>query len=414
MIAPLVTLLVILVGLLAGTITGLIPGIHVNTFSAIIVSLTPILLTFIPPLPLIILIVSMATTHTFLNFIPSIFLGAPDSDTALSILPGHKLLNQGRGYIAVIYSLHGSLLGLLIILLFTPLFIFLLPLVYPFLKNVIFIIILLVSFLLILREENSKFVAFLIFSLAGFLGIASTSLITKNNSLLPLLTGLFGASSLLTSILKKEEIPPQKTGSLKEVLEDSISEIKYNLKKLGKVSLASILAAPLCCFFPSLGSSQAALIGSELTKKIDRERFLTLLGSINTIVAGLAFIAFYSINKSRTGAVVAVQKIMPNLSLNQLLLILFTVLFSGFLATFLCVYLGKYFAKLIPKINYTYLSLSVITFLSFLVIYFSGLKGLLIFIVSASLGLACIFSGVRRTHLMGSLMIPTLIFYLPL
>ena len=33
---------------------------------------------------------------TFIDFIPSIFLGCPDTDTELSILPGHELLKKGE------------------------------------------------------------------------------------------------------------------------------------------------------------------------------------------------------------------------------------------------------------------------------------------------------------------------------
>ena len=66
-----------------------------------------------------------------MDFIPSIFLGAPDEDSLLSILPGHKLLLRGRGYFAIIFTLYGSLTALPIIILFTPIFLFLLPKFYP-------------------------------------------------------------------------------------------------------------------------------------------------------------------------------------------------------------------------------------------------------------------------------------------
>ena len=50
----------------------------------------------------------MAITHTFIDFIPSIFLGAPDEDSVLSILPGHKLLLKGYAYTGIILTLYGS------------------------------------------------------------------------------------------------------------------------------------------------------------------------------------------------------------------------------------------------------------------------------------------------------------------
>ena len=80
-------------GIIAGTITGLTPGIHINLVAVILVSASLILP--ISPIILVVFIVAMSITHTFLDFIPSIFLGAPDDDTVLSVLPGHKVTSSG-------------------------------------------------------------------------------------------------------------------------------------------------------------------------------------------------------------------------------------------------------------------------------------------------------------------------------
>ena len=66
----------------------------------------------------------------------------------------------------------------------------------------------------------------------------------------------------------------------------------------------------------------------------------------------------------------------------------------------------------IHKINYKYLSISIILILIILTASFSGLYGLLILTVSSILGLTCILFGVRRTHLMGALLLPVILFYL--
>ena len=94
-------LLAIILGCIAGTFTGIIPGIHVNLLSLIILSFSTYLLGITTPLIIAVFIISIALTHTFVNAIPSIYLGAPDSDTALSVLPGHKLLLKGLGHEAV-------------------------------------------------------------------------------------------------------------------------------------------------------------------------------------------------------------------------------------------------------------------------------------------------------------------------
>ena len=130
------------------------------------------------------------------------------------------------------------------------------------------------------------------------------------------------------------------------------------------------------------------------------------------MVAGLAFITFYSINKARTGASVAVSQIISELSLINLLLILGTILLSGIIASFLTLVLAKTVSKNITRWNYRKISIAVLAILVFVVLLFSGLLGLLVFIVSASLGLTCIQLGIKRIHLMGCLLLPVILFYL--
>jgi len=89
--------LALLLGVLAGIITGITPGLHINLVAVVLLSSSAFLLRFFPPVVLAAFIIAMSITHTFTDFIASIYLGAPDDDTALSVLPGHVLLLQGKG-----------------------------------------------------------------------------------------------------------------------------------------------------------------------------------------------------------------------------------------------------------------------------------------------------------------------------
>lgn len=95
--------------------TGLIPGFHVNNVALLALSLSPIAIGVgIPLESLAAIIVAMGTTHTFLNYIPSALVGAPDGDTALALLPGHRMLISGHAPQGVAYSARGSQLGMLL------------------------------------------------------------------------------------------------------------------------------------------------------------------------------------------------------------------------------------------------------------------------------------------------------------
>jgi putative membrane protein len=345
----------------------------------------------------------MSICHTFIDFIPSIFLGAPDEDSVLSVLPGHEMLIKGEGYEAVILTLYGSIIGIFLILLFTPLFIFFLPKIYDNALTIMPFILILASLFLFYFEKKNRVWAIIIFFLAGFLGIASLNL-NLREPLLPLLTGLFGASSLITSISKKQKLPKQRIIRLKQ--------INIQKKSFFKTIFASIIASPLCSFLPGLGSGQAAVIGSEIAGDLDKKEFLILLGSINTIVMGLSFVTLYTIQKSRTGSAVAISKILETFSLNNLYIILATIFISGVFAFFLAIFIAKIFSKQVSRISYNKLSLGILIFLSFIILSFSGFLGILVFVVSTFLGLTCIYTGIKRTHLMGCLLLPTILLYL--
>src|SRR3989338_6704753 len=123
-------LIVSLLGIFAGIFTGLTPGIHINLVSLLVVSYSAYLSNIFSLPSLGIFIISMAITHTFLDTLPAIFLGAPESETALSVLPGHKLLLNGMGYEAVKLTIIGSFFSLLAALSLFPFFIFIVPRIY--------------------------------------------------------------------------------------------------------------------------------------------------------------------------------------------------------------------------------------------------------------------------------------------
>jgi len=396
-------ILFLFLGIAAGTFTGLIPGIHINLIGILLISLISLpLFASINTIYFVVFITSMAITHTFVDFIPSIFLGCPDTDTELSILPGHELLKEGLGHEAVVISAYGSLFAIFFLLIIIIPSIYIIPLTNKFIEKIIpyFLIIISIGLILI---ENNKFKALFAFTLSGILGwlVLGSNQELINQPLLPLLTGLFGSSSLLISIKNKTIIP-------KQIITKKIRIHSY------KPLLGALIASPLCSFLPGLGSGQAAIIGNQLSKihSSDKRGFILLLGATNTLVMGFSFLSLYLISKTRTGAAVAINNLIGIPSTKLLILIIFAITFSGIFSFFLTIKISKIISRKIEKINYQRLSILTIIFLTFLVTIFTGLLGLLIFIISTLIGVYCISLGVRRTNLMGCLLIPTIIFYL--
>ncbi|HEX9710119.1 MAG TPA: tripartite tricarboxylate transporter permease, partial [Candidatus Thermoplasmatota archaeon] len=109
-------------GSLLGLGAGLVPGLHANTLAHALLAYPALALVPIAggagaatgsPEAMAAaagFLFGMALGHAFTDDIPAVFLGAPDADTALSVLPGHRLLSAGLGEAAVRAAAHGSLL----------------------------------------------------------------------------------------------------------------------------------------------------------------------------------------------------------------------------------------------------------------------------------------------------------------
>ena len=396
-------LIAALLGILAGIVTGLIPGIHINLVSLLVVSSSVYLLNIFSFTALGVFIISMAITHTFLDVLPAIFLGAPDADTALGVLPGHRLLLQGMGYEAVKLTVIGSLSSLILALFLFPLFIIIVPNIYEGIQPLIGYLLLIIATYMILIEKglNGKFWAFTVFLMAGILGIMDLTMPNLSQPLFPMLSGLFGVSMLIVSLSNKVEIPKQR-------ITDTIKIPRFeNIRAL----IAGTLSGSFVSFFPGLGPAQAAILGSQIMGKLSTYSFLILIGSINTVNMAVSLVSLYTINKARNGAVLAIRELLTTIDLNTLIIFLAAILFAGGIAAFLALYLAKFFIKLVEKVNYSYLAISVIILITILVFYFSSWLGLLILVVATAIGIIPNIVNVKRSHSMGCLLLPVILFF---
>ncbi len=385
-----------IIAFVIGILTGLTPGIHNNTITAILITLIPAL--SLNPLTLIVFVVVLALTHTILDFIPSIFTGATDGESFMATLPGHDMLNEGRGVEAVAATALGAKIAIPVIIAVTPIFVVTVPLLIETFKKIIPFILLFVSFYSIFREKYIH-TAMSVWLLSGFLGYASLNLPIKE-PLLPLLSGLFGGSGLVLSIMQKTKIPKQK----------NMRKIKFEKKEIVKATIGAAISAPLCSFLPAIGSGHAAAIGSELTHQ-SRRGFLIMLGAINTIVMTLSFATLYAIGKTRTGAAAAIQEIVKTPTIKDLTIIVFVAIATIILSSFITTVLSRFFARKINKIKYHLVSAAMLAVLLVVLIAFTNFLGIIVFITGTALGIFTTQSNIRKINLMGCLMIPTIIYY---
>ncbi len=395
----------IIIGAMLAVITGLTPGIHINLVSLFVLSISPILLNYVSPLFLAAAIISMSIVHTFLDFLPSIYLGAPESETALATLPGHVLLLKGMGYEAIKLAAIGSLLCLIITVILFPFLIISVPFVFEKLQNYIGWILLGIIVFMIAREMDLRKILWssFMFLSSGILGLIVFSTPNVKEPLFPLLSGLFGVSILLKSLSEKVVIPAQ-------VISDVI---KVSPKELIRSLFSGTFAGALLPIFPGLGPAQSAILGSQLMgKKASMYSFMILVAGTGTVSMLMSLVTLYTINKARNGSIVVVQEILKTVDLNQVILFASVALIAGGIATYMLMNLAKVFSNLITKVNYSKLCLGIIIFITLMVFYFSGPLGLLILFVSTMLGLVPAVVKVGRNHAMGVLLLPVILYFL--
>lgn len=242
--------------------------------------------------------------------------------------------------------------------------------------------------------------AFFIFLLSGVLGIAVLSSQLKE-PLFPLFTGLFGISMLLLGLKNKVKIPKQK-----------FTEAKIKTRQIFKAVLTSLVSGSIVSMLPGLGNAQAAILGSSIVKDKDPKCFLIMVGGINTVNFIISFISILILDKARNGSIVAVSKLLETFTMDHLILFIVVSLISGGLSVLVTIKLSKVFSDLIPKINYQKLSLAIIIGITLAVVILSGFLGFLVLITATSLGMIPQFKNIGKNHLMGSLLLPVILYFL--
>jgi len=389
----------IFIGILVGIVTGLTPGIHINLISILLLSIAPFLLKYTNVVSLAVFIISMSVTHTFLDSIPSIFLGAPDSSTALGVLPGHRYLLKGLGLMAVKLTIIGSFGALLLSIALFPFLIPFVGFIYPIIKDYIGYMLITVVVFMILRDRKKGW-AIVVFLLSGIFGLIVLNIPNFKDPLFPMLSGLFGISTLLISLSDNNKIPKQR-------IEDNIKLSKW---MTCKALMSGTFSGFITAVMPGLGASTAAVISMQITRKLGDHGFMILMGSINTVNFVLSMVTLHVLGKARNGSVIVISKLI-DVDIKLIVLFLCTALIAGCYSVFLALKIGRIFSKFISKVDYAKLVWGIILFVTLLVVIMTGWIGFLVLVVSTAIGIIPAKVKVTRTHSMACLLLPVICYF---
>jgi len=387
----------ILTGVVIGIISGLVPGIHVNTTSLLLFIALQDYLNENTRIYISLTLLSSAITHSFLDFIPSVFVGAPDSESALSTSLGHKYFMRGLGKKAITLTTYGGFLGTLLLVLSLPL----LLLSKSFLKIPKFLVVVFLigaSLFLILRQKN-KSKALIVALFSGILGLlVLNSPINKTRFLFPLFSGLFGVSTLFLSTYGKVQ---------------KVKERKYKIKKedVLKGSFFGFLGGILANLVPSLGATASGAIITKGTGTKNRDVFLTTIGTINTVDALLSVIMLYLIGNGRSGVAIIIGNIV-DLNLSLIFLFSFSAVVIALLNIPLTLKISSLFLRILKRANIKLVNVSVILFVLLLSLITTGFLGVILLATSTFLGVYAQTNNVDKTTLTFLLILPTILFYI--
>ena len=390
-----------LLGIGLGVSTGLIPGIHVTNFIPMVFALA--LVPSLSSMCLVATIVAMTVVNTFIKYIPSTFLGAPEEGTELSVLPAHRLLLEGYGYDAIKLTAFGCLTSLMLsAVLLWPLLLFIIP-AYGLIQSQMHWLLIGILVIMIASERSGKKIlwAVAIFFLSGLLGLLAldTNLCNGEAAFMPLLSGLFGLSVLLPSVFSKSSLPKQK-------IEDKPIDFRPNFRPLCASTAAGILTGVV----PTIGPSQGTVLSQLVARSKGSREFLVSVSGVHTTKVLISFVALFAIGRARSGAAVAVGQIME-IGLRELIFLIGVALFAGGIAAMLQLQLGKLAAKHIGKMPYRSICIVVIISIIGLSIWYAGLIGLPILATATAIGLLPAVTRVKRTFCMGVIMLPCILYF---
>lgn len=408
-------LIMSLAGSALGTFTGLVPGIHVNTLAAVMLASYPAVSSvtegFAPPeyVPVMVsaCIVSASVVHSFVDFIPSVFIGAPDADEALTMLPGHRLLMDGRGMAAVRAAAAGSAVGAFFsVLLSVPFQYLMIEGLAGIMDEITIFVVITVSFVIVFSASDlwDRLLAASLFAASGVLGLAcsytgipSSGILCEGTLLFPMLTGLFGIPPLLESA-GTAGIPEQTDD------EESVGILP---------GLKGVVTGCIAGWFPGITAAAGAALSAVVTKEESPEKFISLVASIGTVTSVFSIVTLSVTGSGRSGTSAVIKEIigdgLSGFCSSDFLLLLTAVCCAAALGYAVTLAAGKGISKIAGNADAGKMNRYAFVLIVSLVFLMTGAGGLAVLALSSLLGLVPQREGISRIPLTGCLMLPVIV-----
>ena len=438
-------------GTAVGFCLGLVPGLHVNNLAAVLVAGSGYVLgSFVvlddftgsdrTTLLVCVFLCAAMMGHMFSEAVVATYLGIPAGD-AVSLLPAHRLARAGLGQLAICASADGTLSGAVLGMVLTvPVLLLLGPPMdlYLAIRPFLGLIVVVMSALLLagdaLRPGPSRGGALealarlsrscAVFLASGLVGTAvlltgyfacglpdlpwaGQPFVSRSSLLLPLFAGLFGVPMLLLSLGSRGEGP--------HVVDCPVVACEAVRPR---DSILGVVGGLLVGWIPGMTSGSSAALCACAVGGLSEEsrstegsvRFIWLYSAIASCGAVFSVGALVAIDRARSGVMEAVAGFMDGPQEASVVAVAASLLLGMLVAAVISRGLiecaGPMLETLRPVLCSRRTAAVSVAFLCALVIALTGTRGSLVLLASTSLGLLAPLYGVRRIHLMGSLLVP--------
>lgn len=405
-----------IVGAGMGLFSGLVPGIHVNTLASVMLASYPAMEELLSGIvgegraaaAVSCCIMSAAVVHSFVDFVPSVFIGAPDSDDHVAMLPGHRLLLQGRGMAAVRAAAVGSLVGAsAAVTLAVPLQWVMMAGCEEFLDGLTPVVVTAAASIILLGQfrKGCGIQGAVLFCLSGTLGVAvmdlgipSDGILGEGTLLFPMLSGLFGMPVLLTSA-SGGDIPRQSDAS--------------DVSGVHAAGVKGVVMGCIAGWFPGITSTVGASISACFMPENRPERFISTVASIGTVTSILSLVTLSVSGSGRSGICIVIGDMVGDsiggFASETFLMLILTAGIASALGYALTIASGKAMAGTVGRVDSRRLGLGVAAFTVVLVHLFTGPWGVAILAISTMIGFLAPSYGTDRTVLCGCLLLPVIL-----
>ncbi|MCX6820919.1 MAG: tripartite tricarboxylate transporter permease [Candidatus Aenigmarchaeota archaeon] len=391
----------IMAGVLLGIACGFLPGFSSNNLNMLLLSFGAFGLAT-SNYQLAAMVVAVEISSSFFEFLSPMLFGIGNEETSLAL--GVDPVAAGslaRGMRCVVL---GGLVGVAIALPLAAVAGTMYPLVYSSIKPLAGWILAAVCVYMVVTERGWKSMAAAaaVFVVAGCLGIAvgNGPLLPAEYQLLPVFIGMYGVSSIISGWNGGHE---RKESFVREL----------PLAEKVRIAFIAFVSAGFASLVTGVKKGQASAIAMRAGSLYSREKVLFALPAVALAFNTMSVLVLGSAGKIRSSLSADVYDAMGAIGADQALLFAGVVALSACAASVLMTIMAKPLGRLVARTGNGahgkgMMAVGMTVALA-LVFAFTGLAGMLVAATAACVGLLSKRLHVRSVHMMGVLLLPSIL-----